>query len=55
MQKDSNINQKIELLLTAGQLLTENGATNDKTTRVLNRIAAFMEIPENLRSYVSNS
>ena len=46
MQKDSNLDQKIELLLTAGQLLTENGATNDKTIRVLNRIAAFMEIPE---------
>lgn len=46
MQKDSNFNQKMELLLTAGQLLTENGATNDKTIRVLNRIAAFMEIPE---------
>lgn len=51
--KDSNLNQKMELILTAGQLLTENGASNDKTIRVLNRVATFMEIPkENVSLYI---
>ena len=46
LQEDSTFNQKMELLLTAGQLLKENGATNDKTIRILNRIAIFMKIPK---------
>ena len=53
LQEDSTFNQKMELLLTAGQLLTENGATNDKTIRVLNRIAIFMKIPkENISLHI---
>ena len=38
--------EKINLILTVGQLLIENGATNDKTIRVIKRIAAFLKIPE---------
>lgn len=53
MEKITEVEKKMELILTAGQLLIENGATNDKTIRVLNRIALFMKIPkENIRLHI---
>ena len=53
MEKITEVEKKMELILTAGQLLIENGATNDKTIRVLNRIALFMKIPKkNIRLHI---
>ena len=53
MKKIAEIDKKIDLILTAGQLLIENGATNDKTIRVLSRIAIFMKIPkENISLHI---
>jgi len=46
LEKITELDKKMELLLTAGQILNENGATNDKIIRVLNRIAIFMKIPK---------
>ena len=40
------INQKMELILTVGQILLENGATTDRIIRNSKRIAAAMDIPE---------
>lgn len=45
LEKIYELDKKIDLILSAGKLLIENGATNDKTIRVLNRIAIFMKIP----------
>lgn len=41
-----NINQKMELILTFGQILAENGATTDKIIRNSQRIATLFNIPE---------
>ena len=41
----AEIGQKSELILTAGQLLLENGATADRVARDTRRVAAFMGIP----------
>ncbi len=41
-----DINQKMELILTVGQILAENGATTDRIVRNSQRVAAFMQIPE---------
>lgn len=41
-----NINQKMELILTVGQILLENGATTDRIIRNSQRVAAFLNIPE---------
>ena len=41
-----DINQKMELILTVGQILAENGATTDRIIRNSQRVAAFMQIPE---------
>ena len=46
LEKITEPDKKIDLILTAGQILNENGATNDKIIRVLNRIAIFMKIPQ---------
>ena len=40
------INQKMELILTVGQILLENGATTDRIIRNSKRIAAAVNIPE---------
>lgn len=54
MEKITEIDKKMELILTAGQILNENGATNDKIIRVLNRIAMFMKIPtENISLHIT--
>jgi uncharacterized membrane protein YjjP (DUF1212 family) len=45
-KKITDINTKMELILTFGQLLIENGSSNDKVIRVINRIARFMKIPK---------
>lgn len=45
-EKITDINKKMELILTVSQLLIENGASNDKVIRVINRIAIFMKIPK---------
>ena len=53
MEKITELDKKIDLILTAGQILNENGATNDKIIRVLNRIAIFMKIPiENISLHI---
>lgn len=41
----AEIGQKVELILTVGQLLVENGATADRVVRDTRRVAAFMGIP----------
>ena len=41
----AEIGQKVELILTVGQLLVENGATADRVVRDTQRVAAFMGIP----------
>lgn len=46
MGKITELDKKMELILTVGQILNENGATNDKIIRVLYRIALFMKIPK---------
>ena len=43
---ENAIEKKIELILTVGQVLVESGAANDKITRVIERVATFMDIPE---------
>lgn len=54
MEKITELDKKMELILTAGQILNENGATNDKIIRVLNRIAMFMKIPtENISLHIT--
>lgn len=54
MEKINELDKKIDLILTVGQILNENGATNDKIVRVLNRIAIFMKIPrENLSLHIT--
>ena len=40
------IGQKVELILTVGQLLMENGADAERIVRVTKRVAAFMGIAE---------
>ncbi len=53
MENITQLDKKIDLILSAGKLLIENGATNDKTIRVLNRIAIFMKIPaENVSLHI---
>ena len=53
MEKITELDKKIDLILTAGQILNENGATNDKIIRVLNRIAIFMKNPiENISLHI---
>lgn len=53
LEKIYELDKKIDLILSAGKLLIENGATNDKTIRVLNRIAIFMKIPpENINLHI---
>lgn len=53
MEKITELDKKMELILTAGQILNENGATSDKIIRVLNRIAIFMKIPtENISLHI---
>ena len=50
LEKITEIEKKMELILTVGQILNENGAMHNKIIRVLNRIAIFMKIPtENIR------
>lgn len=46
LEKTAELNEKTELLLNVGKILIENGATNDKTIRILNRFADFMKISE---------
>ena len=41
-----DITQKMELILTVGQILSESGATADRIVRNSQRVAAFMQIPE---------
>ena len=54
LEKITELDKKIDLILTAGQILNENGATNDKIIRVLNRIAIFMKIPsENISLHIT--
>lgn len=43
----AEISKKIELILTAGQLLVEHGASTAQVIRDMKRAAAFMGIPEN--------
>ncbi len=53
-EKTTELNKKMELILTAGQILLESGATNNKIIRVLNRIAISMKIPkENINMYIT--
>ena len=53
MEKITELDKKMDLILSAGKILIENGATNDKTIRVLNRIAIFMKIPtENVNLHI---
>ena len=40
------IGQKVEMILSVGQLLMENGADSDRIVRVTKRVAAFMGIAE---------
>ncbi|MBQ9486655.1 MAG: threonine/serine exporter family protein [Selenomonadaceae bacterium] len=40
------IGQKVEMILSVGQLLMENGAASDRIVRVTKRVAAFMGIDE---------
>ena len=41
-----NLKQKMEIILTVGKILAENGATTDRIIRNSKRLAAFMKIPE---------
>ena len=41
-----NLKQKIEIILTVGQVLAENGASTDRVIRSSKRVAEFMKIPE---------
>ena len=50
------INRKMELILTVGQILLENGATTDRIIRNSQRAAALMDIPaENFHMHVMPS
>lgn len=50
------INRKMELILTVGQILLENGATTDRIIRTSQRAAALMDIPaENFHMHVMPS
>ena len=41
-----DLKEKMEFILTVGQILAENGATTDRIIRNSKRLAAFMKIPE---------
>ena len=41
-----DLKQKMEIILTVGQILAENGATTDRIIRNSKRVAEFMQIPE---------
>lgn len=41
-----DLKQKMEIILTVGQVLAENGATTDRIIRSSKRVAEFMKIPE---------
>lgn len=41
-----NLKQKMEIILTVGQVLAENGASTDRVIRSSKRVAEFMKIPE---------
>lgn len=41
-----DIKEKMDLILTVGQILAENGATADKIIKSVKRVAACMQIPE---------
>lgn len=42
----TQIGRKLELLLQTGQVLMENGANSRRIVRVMKRVAAYMDIPE---------